>query len=167
MWINFKSSRPFVVKIHAGGINAISGERQPEDFSTTLRRKSRLEEGKSIQDYIATGSQKWLDGIATLDGKVMQFVAAPIGSGYSVEAQLTGRDSVAGLQFEVMPTNRKLMKINIKTLTGKSIILRLSPVTLFTWSSLWLKSRREFHLISNAWSLGGNDLKMVCLQSYY
>jgi hypothetical protein len=57
----------------------------------------------------------------------MQFVATPIGSGYSVEAQLTGRDSVAGLQFEVMPTNRKLMKINIKTLTGKSIILEVEP----------------------------------------
>jgi ubiquitin len=127
MWINFKSSRPFAVKIHAGGINAVSGERQPEDLSTMLRRKMRLEEGKSVQDYIVTGSQLWLDGIATLDGKVMQFVATPVGSGYSVEAQLTGRDSVAGLQFEVMPTKRNLMCINIKTLTGKTILLEVEP----------------------------------------
>jgi ubiquitin len=92
-----------------------------------LRRKMRLEEGKSVQDYIVTGFQLWLDGIATLDGKVMQFVATPVGSGYSVEAQLTGRDSVAGLQFEVMPTKRKLMCINIKTLEGKTILLEVEP----------------------------------------
>lgn len=30
----------------------------------------------------------------------MQFVAAPSRSGYSVEAQLTGRDAVAGIQFD-------------------------------------------------------------------
>jgi hypothetical protein len=132
MWIKFSSHRPFAIKIHAGGINAVSGERQPEDSATMLRRKAMLEEGKSIQDYIVSGSQKRLDGIATLDGKVMQFVATPIGSGYSVEAQMTDRDSVAGIQFEVMPTKGidTGMCILVKALLGKVHVLnQVSPST--------------------------------------
>jgi ubiquitin len=79
----------------------------------------------------------WLDGIATLDGKVMQFVATPVGSGYSVDAQLTGRDSVAGLYFEVMPTKWKLMRIKIKILTGRTIELEVEPsITICLLKSL-------------------------------
>jgi len=132
MWIKFSSHRPFAIKIHAGSINAVSGERQPEDSATMLRRKAMLEEGKSIQDYIVSGSQKRLDGLATLDGKVMQFVATPIGSGYSVEAQMTDRDSVAGIQFEVMPTKGidTGMCILVKALLGKVYVLnQVSPST--------------------------------------
>jgi hypothetical protein len=132
MWIKFSSHRPFAIKVHAGGINAVSGERQPEDGATLLRRKATLEEGKSIQDYVVSGSQKWLDGIATLDGKVMQFVATPTGSGYSVESQSTGRDSVDGIQFEVMPTKGidTGMCILVKTLQGTVHVLnQVSPST--------------------------------------
>ncbi len=58
-------------------------------------------------------SQKWLDGVATADGKVMQFVATPVGCGYSVETQIAGEDSIAGAQFEIMPTKRVGMSIFI------------------------------------------------------
>lgn len=99
MWIEFNSKRPFAIKLYVGGINAVSGEPEGEDLATKLRQKVRLEEGKCVQNYIVTGpsAQKWIDGVATATGKVMQFVAAPAGTGYSVEAQLTGKDSVAGL----------------------------------------------------------------------
>ena len=121
MWLNFKSARPFAIKIHAGGINAISGERQEADIATLLRQKQLFNEGKSVQDYVVSGSQLWLDGIASTNGKVMQFIATTAGTGYSVEAQMTGYDSVAGIQFEIMPTKRKGMYITVKTLTGKSL----------------------------------------------
>lgn len=100
-----------------------------DDMANMFRRKLRLSEGKSIQDYVVSGRQTWLDGIATQDGKVMQFVATPVGSGYSVEAQVTGKESVAGLQFEIMPTLRKPMEILIKTLTGKTVIIETDPHT--------------------------------------
>ncbi|KAE9369833.1 hypothetical protein N431DRAFT_560557 [Stipitochalara longipes BDJ] len=121
MWIKFKSQRSFAIKIHAGGINAVSGEPQTEDIATMLKRKLLLTEGKTIQDYVVAGSQLWLDGIATNDGKVMQFVATPVDSGYSVEAQINGKDTIAGLQFEIIPTKRKPMFLHVMTLAGKHI----------------------------------------------
>ncbi|KAF8852869.1 ubiquitin-domain-containing protein [Acephala macrosclerotiorum] len=97
MWINFKGRRPFAIKIYVGGINAVSGEPAVETSGTLQRRKQRLNQGKSIQDYVVPPNQLWLDGIATADGKVMQFTATPAGSGYSVEAQLSGKS----IQLEV------------------------------------------------------------------
>lgn len=123
MWINFESTRPFAIKIYSGGVNAVSGEPMGDDMATILQRKLRLANGLSIQDYVVSGHQKWLDGIATADGKVMQFVATPVGSGYSVEAQITGKENVAGLQFEIIPTIRKSMEIFVRTLTGKTITI--------------------------------------------
>jgi hypothetical protein len=131
MRINFKSKRPFAIKIYAGGINAISGEPAVEDLATLLRRKMLLSEGKSIQDYVVSGLQLWLDGIATTDGKVMQFIATPVGTGYSVEAQVKGNDSTAGLQFEIIPTKRKQMYIYITNMTGeKTITLEVEPTMI-------------------------------------
>ena len=69
-----------------------------------MRRLSLMENKKSIQDYVVTPKQLWLDGIATGNGRVRQFVAMPLGSGYSVEAQVTGQDLVGGLQFHVTPS---------------------------------------------------------------
>lgn len=123
MWINFKSTRPFAIKIYTGGVNAVSGEPMGDDMAAILRRKLRLANGLSIQDYVVSGHQRWLDGIATADGKVNQFVATPVGSGYSVEAQITGKENVAGLQFEIIPTIRKSMEIFVRTLTGKTITI--------------------------------------------
>jgi len=127
MWIKFKSKRPFAIKIYAGGVNAVSGEPLHENLATMVRRKLMLSEGKSVQDYIVSRSQLWLDGIATTDGNVKQFVATPVGVFYSVEAQVAGTDAVAGLQFEIMPAKRKFMDIHVKSLTGKTITLSVEP----------------------------------------
>jgi hypothetical protein len=48
----------------------------------------------------------------------MQFVAAQVGSDYSVEAQLTNQDSVAGIQFEIM-----VPKILVKKSKGFQIVV--------------------------------------------
>src|SRR3954452_9361579 len=75
MWINFESSRPFAVKVYLGGVNAISGEPQLETTETIERQKKKLASNKSIQDYLVPPEQYWLDGIASTNGKVEQFVA--------------------------------------------------------------------------------------------
>jgi hypothetical protein len=103
MWINFRSSRPYALKIHVGGVNAISGEPVVETAATQLRRRNQLSQGKPIQDYVILPQQPWLDGVATSPGQVRQFVAMPIGAGYTMEAQITGSELTAGIQFEIIP----------------------------------------------------------------
>ena len=102
MWVNFNSVKPFAVKVLVGGVNAISGESKTDTVATALRRQVKLSKGESVQDYVVAPDQDWLDGIAKSDGTIMQFVTTPIGMRYSVQAQLTGHDSVAGIQFEIM-----------------------------------------------------------------
>ena len=138
MWINFTASAPFAVKVYVGGVNTVSGESKVETPSTIQRRKKLLSEKKSIQDYVVPPRQQWLDGVVKLDGTVMQFVAAPTGSGYLIEAQITGQESVSGIQFEITPAKnwqppfrpkgsrsrpKATMQIIVKTLTGKNICL--------------------------------------------
>ena len=103
MWINFKSYSQFAIKIYLGGVNAVSGEPMIENAATQLRRQKLTADGKSIQDYIVTPKQQWLDGIASTEGVVRQFVSMPTGSGYSVEAQVTRQDLVGGMQLEITP----------------------------------------------------------------
>lgn len=148
MWIRFKSKFPFAVKVYLGGVNAVSGEPMVENAATKFRRLNLLGNQKSVQDYVITPKQLWLDGIASNDGRVRQFVAMPLGSGYSVEAQMTGEDIMGGLQFEITPTVQQplpplphhhrfpavassrypVTELIIKTLTGRKFVLdRVSP----------------------------------------
>lgn len=103
MWINFKSKKRYAIKIYVGGVNAVSGEPAVENAATTLRRRQKLSQNKPIQDYVVVPDQKWLDGIANSTGQVRQFVAMSMGSGHSVEAQVTGQDVVGGIQVEITP----------------------------------------------------------------
>ena len=111
---------------------AVSGEPAISNMRTSMRRLERFHEGKSNQDYMIVPDQKWLDGIATEDGRVRQFVSVPTKSGYSVETQVTGRKDTGGIQFEVtpqqpvvpkMPSGNAEYAIFVKTLNGKSIHL--------------------------------------------
>jgi hypothetical protein len=54
-----------------------------------------------VQDYLTCPPQPWLDGFNTGDGKVRQFVAMPLGMGYTVEGQLTGKEEHGGVQLIV------------------------------------------------------------------
>jgi ubiquitin len=151
MWIQFKSSERFAVKVHVGGVNAVSGEPSYDTEQTQARRYKLLSEKKSIQDYIVTPDQLWLDGIASTDGTVRRFVAVPLGCGYTVEAQITGVDLVVGLQLEVIPVKNEHsigyepprpppdpnapprvigtgpLGIAVKTLTGRTMLLWTYP----------------------------------------
>ncbi|KAL8749266.1 MAG: hypothetical protein Q9184_006875 [Pyrenodesmia sp. 2 TL-2023] len=141
MWINFKSHRPFAIKVFVGGVNAVSGEPTKEDSATMMRRLTKIGKNESIQDYVITPRQLWLDGIASKAGFVRQFVAMPLGSGYSVEAQVTGQETTGGMQFLVVPTKHQptplkgpprpgTMSVVVRTLTGKDIeVHNLTPET--------------------------------------
>ncbi len=91
MWIGFHAAewKPNAVKIAVGGINVLSGKA----FSESLNADP--------QDYIVCPNQPWLDGINTGRGSVRQFVAMPLGKGYTVEAALTGQETFGGIQVMV------------------------------------------------------------------
>jgi hypothetical protein len=91
LWIGFHAAewKPNAVKITVGGINVISGE----PFNNGLTADP--------QDYIVCPDQPWLDGINTGHGSIRQFVAMPLGMGYTVEASLTGTEKFGGIQITV------------------------------------------------------------------
>lgn len=108
MWLGFSAKRPFAVKIYVGGVNAVSGFPMTESDQTREKRAWMLRDGKPIQDYVVLPEQPWIDGIVSEDGKIRQFVAQPKGSGFSVEAQVTGEEKVGGIQVEIIPMKKHL-----------------------------------------------------------
>ncbi|KAF8851634.1 hypothetical protein BDZ45DRAFT_717327 [Acephala macrosclerotiorum] len=125
MWIRFSSKESFAVKLYVGGVNAISGEPAVETAATNLRRQNLIAQSKSVQDYLVTPLQDWLDGIATVDGTVRQFVAMPIGSGLTVEQQVIGEEVTGGLQFEITPL--ATARIHIETWQGEKKVYFVKP----------------------------------------
>lgn len=91
MWINFNGDYPMAVKVAAGRINALTGE----EWTGDLREKP--------QDYLVVPDQPWLDGFCVERGLIRQFLAMPLGSGYTAEEQLTGDARHGGVQISVYP----------------------------------------------------------------
>jgi hypothetical protein len=91
LWLGFDGAswKPNAVQIAAGGVNAVSGQDWEEGLSS------------KPQNYIVCPDQPWLDGINAGDGSIRQFVANRLGEGYTIEAQLTGEESLGGLQIRV------------------------------------------------------------------
>lgn len=102
LWINFSSgigfrrgaSYPFAVKITAGKINAMTGD----EWSNGLV--------KDPQDYLVVPDQPWLDGFCVQKGLIRQFVAMPLGQGYTAEEQISGAAEHGGIQIIVYPMKR-------------------------------------------------------------
>ena len=91
MWIRFHGDYPTAAKIATGKINAITGE----PWSVQLNRDP--------QDYVIIPEQPWLDGYCVEEGVIRQFIAMPLGQGYSVEEQLSGEPEWGGIQILVYP----------------------------------------------------------------
>ena len=85
------SGYPFAIKIATGKINAVTGDA----WKPGLSRKP--------QDYVVSPDQPWLDGYCVEKGTIRQFVAMPLGAGYTAEEQLTGEAEHGGLQMLVYP----------------------------------------------------------------
>ncbi|NTW88050.1 MAG: hypothetical protein HGB26_02765 [Desulfobulbaceae bacterium] len=106
LWINFNSkyldrhrtNYPFAVKIATGKINAVTGQ----SWQNSINRRP--------QDYIVVPTQPWLDGYCIKKGIIRQFVAMPLGSGYSAEEQITGSAEHGGLQIIVFPMKRSVFE---------------------------------------------------------
>jgi hypothetical protein len=91
LWLGFHGAawKPNAVKVAVGGINALTGEQDGPELES------------DPQNYLVAPLQPWLDGIKTGTGSVRQFVAMPLGEGYTVEAALTGRERHGGIQLTV------------------------------------------------------------------
>ena len=105
MWLDFSNQGPgwdlafpVAIKVAAGKINAVTGEA----WRTGLHRHP--------QDYMVSPEQPWLDGFAIETGVIRQFVAMPLGDGYSVEEQVTGEAEWGGLQISVAPLKAHVWK---------------------------------------------------------
>ena len=100
MWLSFsRNDYPFAVKISVGKICAVTGE----TFSDELHN----DKGDK-QDYMVCPDQPWLDGFCVEKGKIRQFVAMPLGLGYTAEEQITGKAEHGGLQIVVYPMKKEL-----------------------------------------------------------
>ena len=105
MWINFSSQDIdgrgeycYAVKVATGKVNAVTGE----GWLDALNRVP--------QDYLVVPTQPWLDGYCVEKGTIRQFVAMPLGAGYTAEEQVTGRGEVGGVQIVVCPMKRKVFE---------------------------------------------------------
>lgn len=92
MWIGFAEWRyPCAIKVATGKVCAITGETWVEHLNA------------DPQDYVVVPGQPWVDGYCVEKGLIRQFVAMPLGDGYSVEEQITGEAKHGGLQIVVYP----------------------------------------------------------------
>ena len=82
---------PFALKIATGKIDAVSGER----WAPGLNRIA--------QNYVVVPGQPWLDGYCVEKGVIRQFVAMPLGKGYTAEEQITGAAEFGGIQIQAFP----------------------------------------------------------------
>jgi len=106
LWLNFNSehlwdhdtSYPFAIKVATGKINAVTGK----NWRDGLKRRT--------QDYMVSTEQPWLDGYCVEKGFIRQFVAMPLGSGYSAEEQISGEAEHGGIQIVVYPMKREVFE---------------------------------------------------------
>ena len=91
LWIRFSSQYPFAVKVGTGMICAITGDHWVRPLNC------------DPQDYMVLPEQPWLDGYCVEKGSIRQFIAMPLGKGYTVEEQLTGAAVHGGLQLVAYP----------------------------------------------------------------
>ena len=88
--LNGPEWHPSIAKVCVGKINAITGESYTENLSAHK------------QDYVVIPEQRWLDGINSGNGVVRQFVAMPLGKGYTIEAQISDEEIHGGFQLLFM-----------------------------------------------------------------
>jgi hypothetical protein len=95
---NRETSYPFAIKVATGKISALTGEAWQGGLS------------RNPQNYLVAPRQPWLDGYCVEKGIIRQFVAMPLGEGYSVEEQVTGAAEFGGLQIEVFPMRAEVFE---------------------------------------------------------
>jgi hypothetical protein len=89
LWMRFDGAyhKPNAVKVGVGKVDALTGK----PFTMQLDHRE--------QNYLVAPQQPWLDGINAGDGMIRQFVAMPLGQGYTVEGRVTGEERFGGIQL--------------------------------------------------------------------
>ena len=97
LWLRFEAPdwHPLVLKVAMGMVNALTGKPWAEGLSD------------AEQDYLVCPPQPWLDGMKTEHDIIRQFVAMPLGMGYTAEGQLTGQERFGGLQTARLRTEAR------------------------------------------------------------
>jgi hypothetical protein len=103
LWLNFDCEYdeergveyPFAIKIGTGKVSAVTGRK----WSNALLKRT--------QDHLVAPEQPWLDGYCVEKGTIRQFVAMPLGAGYTAEEQITGKAEHGGLQILAYPMKRE------------------------------------------------------------
>lgn len=97
LWLNFVGANgyPYAVRVGTGKIDAVTGEPWRDGIA------------RGPQNYLVVPSQPWLDGYCVEKGVIRQFVAMPLGAGYTAEEQLTGKADVGGIQIVAYPMKRE------------------------------------------------------------
>lgn len=90
MWLSFRASEPSALQVGVGKVCAVSGLPWIEHLTG------------DPQNYVVLPMQPWLDGINSGDGFIRQFVAVPLGSGATVEGQVTGEEIHGGVQLRAV-----------------------------------------------------------------
>jgi hypothetical protein len=106
LWLRFEpkydgerqAAYPCAIKVATGKIDAVTGK----NWSNGLHR--------GPQDYMVAPRQPWLDGYCVEKGTIRQFVAMPLGEGYSAEEQITGQAEHGGIQIVVYPMKRDVFE---------------------------------------------------------
>lgn len=106
MWLNFSkkyiydrdTEYPFAIKVATGKIDSLTGKAYKNSLNT------------NPQNYMVSTKQPWLDGYCVKKNIVRQFVAMPLGSGYSAEEQITGEAEHGGLQIIVYPMKQEIFE---------------------------------------------------------
>jgi len=123
LWLYFQPSHdserrvsyPCAVKVAAGKIDAVTGKA----WSAGLHR--------GPQDYMVAPRQPWLDGYCVEKGTIRQFVAMPLGTGYSAEEQITGQAEHGGIQIVVYPMKREVFERRFPKVTSVDSYLACEP----------------------------------------
>ncbi|KIJ10347.1 hypothetical protein PAXINDRAFT_102032 [Paxillus involutus ATCC 200175] len=90
-----------------GGAFISMYQREAMWMSFKLRKKGHWHNSLAVK--ISVGGVNVLtglpqnDGISTSPGVIRQFVAMPLGKGYTAEGQVTGAENVGGIQIDVFP----------------------------------------------------------------
>jgi len=114
MWLGF-SGPTSAVKVATGKVNAVSGGK----WSQELQPPTGVDGKDPEQDYmVAPDPQPWLDGFNIGGGQIRQFVAMQMGKSYTVEAQVTGKEDVGGIQVLVIPPKPGAIKVPQYTYRG-------------------------------------------------
>jgi hypothetical protein len=118
LWIYFEdnfiikrdASYPFAIKIAAGKVNAVTGQPWTNEIQ------------KDPQDYTVSPSQKWLDGYCIKKNIIRQFVAMPLGAGYTAEEQMTHQAEYGGIQIIVYPMKREIFEKRYPKIKKRQVV---------------------------------------------